>query len=116
MSRKLFDNTTANTFNEEYFTRMLRYFGRLLDFDIEGYEEFLNFQEQLEKIDNGKSKKNWDVEQLLMDLTPSCSDLLIYCEFNKTVENCTDIFQFKRTSLGYCCIFNTIRPEKLEDQ
>lgn len=95
---------------------MLRYLGRLIDFDIEGYEEFLNFQEHLEKIHIGSKTGVWDVEKILMRLTPSCEDLLIQCAYNGTVHNCTDLFEFRRTSIGFCCVFNSIRPEASTDE
>ncbi|KAJ2949043.1 hypothetical protein O0L34_g5984 [Tuta absoluta] len=60
---------------------------------------------------------DYDVNDLLKSLTPQCEDLLLNCSWNEVSKNCTDIFDFRLTSNGYCCTFNYLRStDKFEDR
>lgn len=92
------------------FFAKIRYLGRLLDFDIEGYEQFLTFQEQLEILDPDPQLGAWNVLQTFDDLSPSCEELLLICRFRNIEKNCSEYFYKRRTAFGSCCVFNYARP------
>ncbi|XP_063703779.1 sodium channel protein Nach-like [Culicoides brevitarsis] len=88
----------------------IRYLGRLLDFDIEGNEIFLSFQEELEVLDPDPLLGMWDVQKTFEYLRPNCEDLLLSCRFQEVDHNCTELFKARRTGIGVCCVFNSARP------
>lgn len=96
--------------NATRFFRLIRYLGRILDFDIEGYEQFLNFQEQLEIIDPDPVSGMWNVQKIFEKISPSCDDFLLVCKYEGVEKNCSEYFMPRRTAFGYCCIFNYARP------
>lgn len=103
-----FVRVTENMINQ--YMLNIRYFGRLLDFDIEGNEVFLSFQEQLEILDPDPDLGMWNVQKTIDFLRPSCDDLLLVCRFKGIEKNCSEYFTLKRTGFGSCCIFNSARP------
>lgn len=50
----------------------------------------------------------------LLQLQVPCTDILISCAWLGMEVNCTEVFQFRHTYAGDCCIFNYIRPTFLE--
>lgn len=88
----------------------IRYLGRLLDFDIEGSDVFLSFQEQLEILDSDPSIGMWNVQKTFDIIAPSCAEMLLVCRFKGKAKKCTDYFQARRTAFGTCCVFNFARP------
>lgn len=101
-------NVTNELIND-YFEK-IRYLGRLLDFDIEGYEQFLSFQEELEILDQDPDIGMWNVQSTFDSLAPSCNELLLLCRFNNIEKACTEYFVPRRTAFGTCCVFNFARP------
>lgn len=103
-------NSSRANKSVEYYFDMLRYMGRLIDFDIEGSREFLEFQHILDLIEtneNGTSTLN--IEDIMQRLTPKCSDLLLLCRYHFRERNCSAIFELRKTIFGQCCIFNYVR-------
>uniref|UniRef100_A0A336MKD3 CSON000509 protein n=1 Tax=Culicoides sonorensis TaxID=179676 RepID=A0A336MKD3_CULSO len=94
---------------DQYFHK-IRFLGRLLDFDIEGYEQFLTFQEELEVLDPDPNLLMWNVQKTFDSLTPSCDELLLLCRFNGIAKDCQEYFTTRRTGFGTCCVFNFARP------
>ncbi|CAG9561971.1 unnamed protein product [Danaus chrysippus] len=52
---------------------------------------------------------DYDVNELMRNLTPKCEDLLLRCEWNTVAMNCSKLFDFRLTMNGYCCTFNYLR-------
>ncbi|KAJ8731421.1 hypothetical protein PYW07_004585 [Mythimna separata] len=52
---------------------------------------------------------DYDVHELMRNLTPRCEDLLVRCIWNTEARNCLDLFDFRLTMNGYCCTFNYLR-------
>lgn len=46
-------------------------------------------------------------------LTPSCEDMLLYCEYGGQEFNCTSSFSTILTDDGFCCIFNGVNRKYL---
>lgn len=103
------DQVVTDKMIEKYLMN-IRYFGRLLDFDIEGSDMFLSFQEQLEILDPDPHIGMWNVQKTFDSLAPSCDELLLICRFKGVEKNCSDYFKTRRTSFGACCVFNYARP------
>lgn len=100
----------------DYYFEMLRYLGRLIDNEIEGSEDFLAFQDLLDGIESDNyGFSTLDVEEVMKRLTPTCSDLLLICRFQFRQRNCSDLFDLRKTFLGQCCMFNSIRASKLNN-
>ncbi len=47
-------------------------------------------------------------DQLMRSLSPNCDDMIIYCLWEDTEENCSKLFETEATDDGYCCSFNSI--------
>ncbi|XP_041979423.1 uncharacterized protein LOC121733272 [Aricia agestis] len=56
-----------------------------------------------------KALGEYNVNELLRDLTPRCEDLLVRCAWNEVPMNCSKLFDFRLTMNGYCCTFNYLR-------
>ncbi|CAH2096240.1 unnamed protein product [Euphydryas editha] len=56
---------------------------------------------------------DYDVNELMRNLTPRCEDLLIRCVWNEISMNCSDLFDFRLTMNGYCCTFNYLRQSDI---
>ncbi|XP_050351289.1 sodium channel protein Nach-like [Nymphalis io] len=55
----------------------------------------------------------YDVNELMRNLTPRCEDLLLRCAWNEIPMNCSDLFDFRLTMNGYCCTFNYLRQSDI---
>uniref|UniRef100_A0A336M8W7 CSON006868 protein n=1 Tax=Culicoides sonorensis TaxID=179676 RepID=A0A336M8W7_CULSO len=53
---------------------------------------------------------SYPIDTILRDLQVPCEDILLFCAWLDMPVNCSEVFQFRRTSAGQCCIFNYIRP------
>lgn len=90
--------------------KLIRYMGRLYDADIEGIEEFGTFQEILDQVDANKTTGVFNSLEKLMFLAPKCEDFLLKCKWAGKFRNCSELFDFRLTSEGFCCTFNYVRP------
>ncbi|TGZ45793.1 Sodium channel protein Nach [Temnothorax longispinosus] len=54
-------------------------------------------------------KGPYDVTELMKNLTPQCSMILLKCKLHGTFRNCSNLFEFRKTQDGYCCTFNYAR-------
>ena len=39
-----------------------------------------------------------------------CNQMIMACEWQGTMEKCSDLFSITRTDAGFCCSFNVVRP------
>ncbi|XP_025987955.2 sodium channel protein Nach [Solenopsis invicta] len=65
-----------------------------------------------EEVDNLLTtyfKKPYDVTNIMKNLTPQCSMMLVTCKLHGQHRNCSDIFEFRKTQDGFCCTFNYAR-------
>lgn len=54
--------------------------------------------------------------KVLLDVSPTCENMLVYCEYSRTPFNCTTKFQKILTDDGLCCIFNGLSRHLLVTQ
>jgi len=45
----------------------------------------------------------------IFQLSPQCSIILMLCKLRGIVENCSELFEFRKTQNGFCCTFNYVR-------
>ncbi|CAG4956003.1 unnamed protein product [Colias eurytheme] len=102
LAKKLIKEPRNKNYNEEQMLELL--FGLGL---------FYNMQRMNDKIVNVKKLQRalgeYDVNELMRNLTPKCEDILVRCSWNESPMNCSDLFDFRLTMTGYCCTFNYLR-------
>lgn len=80
--------------------KLLRYMGRLYDTDIDGLDDFVEFQEVLDLVDSGKGARLFNAKEKLARLAPKCTDIIMKCGWGGELFNCTEIIEFRETSVG----------------
>ncbi|XP_067004275.2 sodium channel protein Nach [Anabrus simplex] len=90
--------------DEERLFQLLRYLGRLYDHDDDDKGKLEELHVMLTTLNS-----SYDVNQLMKDLSPQCSELLVRCMWLGRVYDCEELFDFRKTMDGYCCTFNYIR-------
>ncbi|CAO1382092.1 unnamed protein product [Diamesa hyperborea] len=90
--------------------KLVRYMGRMYDSDIEGMDEFVKFQDFLDTIDLNVTTGMFDAKEKLGMLAPKCKDLIVKCKWGGKSIDCHEIIETRRTSEGFCCTFNYVRP------
>ena len=50
-----------------------------------------------------------EITRIMAQVLPSCSDLLPKCFWHGKLQNCSKIFQLRKTNDGFCCTFNALR-------
>lgn len=106
---------------------MIQYFGRLYDNDIEGVDEFSNFQEALDSVDSNKTTGVFNTREKLQMLAPKCEDFILKCKWGGKFFNCSEMIDYRVTSegnnnrtfqsinysklscKGFCCTFNYVK-------
>lgn len=99
--------------NESLFER-LRYLGRLLDYEVDGHDEFMWLQDQLNRYDVDEAVQKETVYNSygnMKRLSPQCEELILSCVWDKVTRNCSELFQLRATQEGFCCIFNYLRKD-----
>lgn len=86
--------------NQDRLLRLVRYFGRLYDAEMEGIEEFVTFQEILDEVDSNKTSGEFDTKEKLRQLAPKCGDLLVRCRYGGKTVNCYTMIEYRLTSQG----------------
>ncbi|XP_014213203.1 sodium channel protein Nach-like [Copidosoma floridanum] len=66
--------------------------------------------EELDALLKKYLNDNYDLTQLMKELTPQCNDILIKCRFRFEARRCSELFTFRKTQDGFCCTFNYARP------
>lgn len=103
-----------HTQNPEYFLRQIREFGRLLDNDLNTGVELMAFQSFLDAFD---SNGTYDTTYNMRRLTPSCESMLLRCIWRGVERPCLEphtMFAARSTQYGFCCTFNYVRPDQLQ--
>lgn len=99
------------TVSEEVFTEQLRFLGRLLDFEVDGADNFLWLQNYLNTYDV-KAGANWfDTYTRMRQLTPQCEEILLQCTWEGVERQCDELFELRATQEGFCCTFNYVRSD-----
>lgn len=62
--------------------------------------------QKLENMQNILDENNVELETLLKNLAPSCADILSTCKWKNHELPCSHMFDFVKTSEGFCCSFN----------
>lgn len=79
---------------------MIQYFGRLYDSDIEGVDEFSNFQEALDSVDTNTTSQVFNSRAKLEMLAPNCEDFVMKCKWGGKFFNCSEMIDYRATSEG----------------
>lgn len=90
----------SNYRSKEKLVKLIRYFGRLYDADLEGIDEFGNFQDILDAVDSNKTTGVFNAKEKLEFLAPKCSDYVMKCKWGGEVADCGEIIEFRRTNEG----------------
>ncbi|XP_037029673.1 pickpocket protein 28-like [Bradysia coprophila] len=61
-----------------------------------------------EDVKNSKTGKWSDFQKVLIDVSQSCKDMLISCNYGGFEYNCSDVFVTVLTDEGLCCTFNGV--------
>jgi hypothetical protein len=86
--------------SKEKLVKLIRYFGRLYDADLEGIDEYGSFQDILDTVDSNKTTGVFNTKDKLELLAPKCSDYIVNCKWGGEFANCSDIIEFRRTNEG----------------
>lgn len=87
----------------------LRYLGRLLDFEVDGYDNFAWLQTYLNRYDTDGI---WfDTYDRMRRLSPQCEELLLHCMWEGEERPCQELFSLRSTLDGFCCTFNYVRSD-----
>ncbi|KAI4488109.1 hypothetical protein M0804_004957 [Polistes exclamans] len=93
---------------------------------LELFEQFGDSYNSMRKLNKNRRNElnnlmldfyegEYDMDAIMKELTPQCSDMLLRCFFNRNEYNCSDIFSFEKTQDGYCCTFNYITEKNLNN-
>ncbi len=52
---------------------------------------------------------------LLLKVMPACSDFILGCWWQGQVQDCSKIFQVRKTNDGFCCSFNALKQSETID-
>ncbi|CAH1113703.1 unnamed protein product, partial [Psylliodes chrysocephalus] len=86
----------------------IKLLANLYDLNISDSIVEATLQELLEKYDN--LTKSYDPTERLIQLAPTCQDVLLKCKWGGIEYDCHEIIFSRITFDGICCIFNYIRP------
>lgn len=70
----------------------------------------LNISTKNEATYDGAKKDLW---KFFKQASPSCSEMIVKCIWEKEVRNCTELFAPLETDNGKCCTFNMVPPSIL---
>lgn len=71
-----------------------------------------HFSDELEKLQRILNANRMSLPQLLEQVSPNCTDLLITCMYEGRNESCDKLFVPILTSYGICCSFNNAVQRK----
>lgn len=68
----------------------------------------LDFTEtpEIRILDNVLKMNNISADELYLNLSINCRDMLVECRINNIEHKCFNLFKTIRTTEGYCCSFN----------
>lgn len=89
----------------------LRYLGRLLDFEVDGYDNFAWLQSYLNMYDVDDSSVWYDTYSRMRRLSPKCEEILLNCKWEGVERACHELFDLRATQEGFCCTFNYVRSD-----
>eukprot|EP00093_Oithona_nana_P003672 03672.XXX_135984_139452_1 [CDS] Oithona nana genome sequencing. len=79
------------------------------------FEVVVNFKdpEMLDKLtdlnDLSSSLSADQVAEALLQVMPNCTDFIKECHWQGSKEDCSSIFELRKTDDGFCCSFNALR-------
>ena len=85
------------------------------------FEVVVNFKdpEKLDKLadlNDLSSKLSADqVAEALLQVMPNCTDFIKECHWQGSKEDCSSIFELRKTDDGFCCSFNALRQSEIVD-
>ncbi|CAH0715589.1 unnamed protein product, partial [Brenthis ino] len=106
LARKLLQEERNKNYNEKQMLSLLLGLGLL-------YNQLPMNEKRVQPMRLHKALGDYDVNELMRNLTPKCEDLLMRCAWNENPMNCSDLFDFRLTMNGYCCTFNYLRQSDI---
>ncbi|VEN36620.1 unnamed protein product [Callosobruchus maculatus] len=82
--------------------------GQLYTFKSETEGSFIRLEKWMDKYDN--YTEGYDISRRLLQLSPSCEDMLQSCRWAGEKRDCSKLFTRRITYDGFCCTFNYVRP------
>ena len=85
------------------------------------FEVVVNFKdpEMLDKLtdlnDLSSSLSADQVAEALLQVMPNCTDFIKECHWQGSKEDCSSIFELRKTDDGFCCSFNALRQSEIVD-
>ena len=85
------------------------------------FEVVVNFKdpEMLDKLtDLNDLSSNLSADQVaeaLLQVMPNCTDFIKECHWQGSKEDCSSIFELRKTDDGFCCSFNALRQSEIVD-
>nr|XP_012144722.1 PREDICTED: sodium channel protein Nach-like [Megachile rotundata] len=101
MANEIYNSNISRLSSEEILNMILQ-LGGLYDSEFITQSQPLRIDQLLSHFYDGY----YDITNVMKRLTPQCSSILSRCRFNGQERNCSDIFAFRKTQDGFCCIFN----------
>ncbi|PSN58038.1 hypothetical protein C0J52_02048 [Blattella germanica] len=77
--------------------------------------EGIDFQLDLNRIQEVFKNRSFNMESLMKRLTQPCSSMLIKCKWRGKRTSCDSLFTMSKTDAGFCCSFNYFPPDNNED-
>ncbi|CAH2000835.1 unnamed protein product [Acanthoscelides obtectus] len=81
--------------------------GQLYTSTSESEGSFIRLQKWMDKYDN--YTEDYDISRRLLQLSPSCEDMLQSCRWADEQQDCSKLFSTRITYDGFCCTFNYVR-------
>ncbi|XP_069359551.1 uncharacterized protein [Maniola hyperantus] len=106
LARKLLQEDRNKNYTEKEMLSLLLGLGLL-------YNQQPMDKKQIQPMKLHHALGDYDVNELMRNLTPRCEDLLMRCAWNEKTMNCSHLFDFRLTMNGYCCTFNYLRQSDI---
>lgn len=122
----------SKNYSSDWYFERIPFLGYLFEYEVELYDEYIKFQDVLDVVDQSNismydtqdkfefkvsSQQNVNIFSVWMamflihstQITPQCEDLFVRCKWGQSILDCSEMFKFRKTPHGYCCLFNYIR-------
>nr|XP_034172628.1 sodium channel protein Nach-like isoform X1 [Osmia lignaria] len=101
MANEIYNSNISRLTSEEILDMILQ-LGDLYDSEFITQARSFRIDQLLSYFNDGY----YDITNVMKRLTPQCSAILSRCSFNNQERNCSEIFAFRKTQDGFCCVFN----------
>ncbi|KAL6264439.1 hypothetical protein P5V15_004548 [Pogonomyrmex californicus] len=107
---KIFLKTSFNkNITDRSLKEILDLLSELGDLYIANFDRDSSNDMELDQLLMKYYKGSYNIIEIMKNLSPNCSAMLLKCKLHGTSRNCSTLFEFRRTQDGYCCVFNYMR-------